>query len=367
MSGSRFAGRVEVVARAFAVRRRVRLRPRAPQRILIAHHLLLGDTLMLTPLLAKLRAQHPHADVAMTVPRPFAPLYATRPYGVRVLPFDPRASLRTLFDEDPFDLALVPGDNRYAWLAAAMRARHIVAFAGESLRKNWPVDEFVPYGDAPAAWGDLVAHLADGPAPRAYRTSDWASPPCHPFERPLARYVVLHVGASSPLKQWLPQRWSALAETLASRGVTPVWSAGPGEEALIAAVDRERRYHAYAGTLDLAQLWHLLKQADLLVAPDTGIAHLGRVVGVPSVALFGPGSATLCGAGDFWREARYRAVTVEPFPCRAQTILFRRNLDWVRRCGRSVDACPAHRCMPAIDVARVVAAIDSLFTQERIA
>ena len=36
-----------------------RVEPIEPRRILIAHHLLLGDTLMLTPLLAKLRASHP--------------------------------------------------------------------------------------------------------------------------------------------------------------------------------------------------------------------------------------------------------------------------------------------------------------------
>jgi putative hemolysin len=56
--GHRFAGRARVVARALA--RRVptlgrRKSPREPRRILIAHHLLLGDTLMLTSLAAKLR------------------------------------------------------------------------------------------------------------------------------------------------------------------------------------------------------------------------------------------------------------------------------------------------------------------------
>ena len=74
MSQSRFAGRVAVVARACALRRRVREAPRVPQRILIAHHLLLGDTLMLTALVAKLRANHPGADIAMTVPRAISPI-----------------------------------------------------------------------------------------------------------------------------------------------------------------------------------------------------------------------------------------------------------------------------------------------------
>jgi ADP-heptose:LPS heptosyltransferase len=98
----------------------------------------------------------------------------------------------------------------------------------------------------------------------------------------------------------------------------------------------------------------------VLIAPDTGVAHLGRIVGVPTVTLFGPGSAVICGAGDFFRDAPYRAVTIDPFPCRDQRVLFKRDIAWVRRCGRSVAECPQHLCMPAIDVAAVQAAISSL-------
>jgi hypothetical protein len=75
------------------------------------------------------------------------------------------------------------------------------------------------------------------------------------------------------------------------------------------------------------------------------------------VALFGPGSATISGAGEFWRDARYRAVTVSPFPCRDQRVLFKRELAWVRRCGRTLAECPHPRCMDAIDVDSVLAAI----------
>ena len=42
--------------------------------------------------LAKLRARHPAAEVVMTVPRAYATLYATRPYGVVAQPFDRRLS-----------------------------------------------------------------------------------------------------------------------------------------------------------------------------------------------------------------------------------------------------------------------------------
>jgi ADP-heptose:LPS heptosyltransferase len=358
---TRLHGRASVVMRALVLRGTRRLPPTDVRRVLIAHHLLLGDTLMLTPLIKKLREQHPQAELAMTLPRAYAPLYETRPYGVRALGWDPRHPAPHLFDEAPFDVAYVPGDNRYAWLAAAMRARWIVAFAGDRpIAKNWPIDSLRTYPRTPGAWGDLVATLVDGPAPAPFACGEWPAPPAAPFERPAGRYAVLHVGASSPLKRWAPERWRALAVWLAERGIAPVWSGGPGEESLIDACDPRGEYRSYAGRLDLAQVWHLIAEAALLVAPDTGIAHLGRVAGAPTVALFGPGSALICGAGAFWRHAPYRAVTVDPFACRDQTLLFKRDIDWVRRCGRSVAQCPAHLCMPAISDDMVRAAVVTL-------
>jgi ADP-heptose:LPS heptosyltransferase len=171
---------------------------------------------------------------------------------------------------------------------------------------------------------------------------------------------VLHVGASTPLKQWAPDRWRSLAEALAQRGLAIVWSAGPGEEGLVAQCDPEHRHPSVAGRLDLAQLWHLLAGAAVLVSPDTGVAHLGRTTFTPTVTLFGPGSAVICGPGRFWRNTPGRAVTVDPFPCRDQAILFRRDLAWVRRCGRSTRECDGPKCMQAIGVEPVLAAVDEL-------
>lgn len=56
---SRLPGRIRIFARALPrlIGKPWRRRPASVQRILIAHHLLLGDTLLLTPLVAKLRAQ----------------------------------------------------------------------------------------------------------------------------------------------------------------------------------------------------------------------------------------------------------------------------------------------------------------------
>lgn len=355
---SRFINQAEVVARALAARaKRPRTAPAKVRRILLAHHLLLGDTLMTTPLISKLRARYPEAEISMTVPRAIAPLYSTHPYGVRALPWDPRHANEALFAESRFDLAFVPGDNRYAWLAAAMDSRWIVAFRGDpNERKNWPIDQLRPYPDQPAAWGDMVATLLDGPAPAPFAATDWAAPVAKPFAAPTQPYAVLHVGASTTLKLWPADRWAALAAWLTSRGITPVWSAGRGEEEIIHASDPEGRLASYAGNLDLPQLWRLFANARLVVAPDTGVAHLARVTGAPTIALFGPGSATVTGAGDFWRDSPYRALTVDPFPCRDQRVLFRREIEWVRRCARTPAQCPEHLCMKAISLDAVISA-----------
>ena len=367
--GERFATRAAVVSRAIARRLAapgLAAAPAQPRRILVAHHLLLGDTIMLSPLLAKLRANHPDAEIAMTVPPATLPLYAARPWGVRALAFSPRdaSTVRPLLAQDPFDLAVVPGDNRHAWLAAAMGARHVVAHAGDApATKNWFVDEARPYRDAPAPWGDLVADLVDGKDPPPYARGDWPEPPAVAVDCPGGAYAVLHVGASTALKRWPAQRSAELAEALAGRGLAIVWSAGPGEEALVEACDPAHRHASTAGRLDIAQLWHLLARSALVVSADTGAAHLGRAAFAPTIALFGPGSAPLCGPGRFWRDAPWRALGEASFPCRDQTKLFRRDVAWVRRCARGTDECPEPRCMQAIGVPTVVAAADEFLAK----
>jgi ADP-heptose:LPS heptosyltransferase len=367
MAGSRAPMRVAGVALALARWGVGRQRPDAPRRILVLHHLLLGDTLMVTALLAKLRAQHPDAEIVMTVNRAFAPLYEGRPYGVRAHPFDPRdvGTFTSLLGEPRFDLAILPADNRWSWLARALGIRWIVGLARDRpAHKNWPVDELVPYSSTPSAFGDTAAALAPGTPAAPYEWGAWPAPEAADAPRFTGDYAVLHVGASSPLKLWPPDRWRALAAALAARGLAVVWSCGPGESAVLDAIAPSPRQARIAGTLSLPALWHVLARARLLVCPDTGIAHLGRIVGVPTVTLFGPGSAVICGPGAFFARMPGRAVTVDPFPCRDQTVQFFREVPWARRCERLYGDPPARcrqaKCMEAIAVAAVTAAAAEL-------
>ena len=318
---------------------------------------------MLAPLLAKARERYPDARIVMTVRPALLPLYATKPFGVEARPFDPRDrdTLDPLRLEGGFDLGLVPGDNRFSWLAAALDAAWILAFSGDRpAHKNWMVDEQVPYPDRPGAWSDMNGLLIDGPAPQPFHPSHWPAPPHAPFQRPAGRYAVLHVEASTPLKHWEDEKWLALADALSEKRLEVVWSAGRDGQALLDRIDPGKRFQAIGHRLDLAQLWHLVAGAALLVSPDTSVAHLGKLTFTPTVTLFGPSSAALFGKGDFWRDAPFREVTVPDFPCRDQQTLFKRRIEWVRRCQRSVQECAEPRCMRAISIEQVNGAAASL-------
>jgi len=340
-----------------------RARPRNPARILIAHHLLFGDTLCLTPLVAKCRERYPDAEICLTVPGMLAPIYASRPFDVRVISFDPRDanSLSAALGYTGFDLALIPGENRFAWLAQAMNAAWIVGFDGDRPGyKNWLLDERIPFPGWPWNWADAAALLVPGPAPGPYDPGVWPDPPYEPFDEPAGNYCVLHIGARNPLRNWLPQRWRELSRWVAACGLDPVWSAGAGEESILREVDPSGTWRSYAGRLSLAQLWRLLKGARLLVCPDTGVAHLGRVVGVPTVALFGPGSVALSGAGAYWRNSRYRAVAIEEVACRNQNLIFKREIPGMLRCVRFAPECTRNICMQEIALESVTGAAREL-------
>jgi ADP-heptose:LPS heptosyltransferase len=357
---ARTLNRMKSLGRALAtLRPAARTRPEDPRRILVLHELLLGDTLMLAALFARLRALYPRAQIHASVKPAFLPLFSARPYGVQAFEYterDPEA-MRSLEVAKGADLAIVPGENRDAVTARAVGAGWIVAFSqARPAWKNWTPDELIDFPAREANLADIFASLA-GPGPQLrYRPGDWPAPVAKPFSAPSGRYAVLHIGARSPLRYWPAERWSALAQKLSPR-YEIVWSAGPGEAHLVDQVDPQRRFAAYAGTLDLAQLWHLVAGADLMVTLDTGVAHLAKLTFTNTVCLFGPGSAPLLGRGEFFADAPFAEVTIPDFPCRDRHQLFKRDVLWVRHCARTLQECERPRCMEALTLDDVMRAV----------
>lgn len=106
-------------------------------------------------------------------------------------------------------------------------------------------------------------------------------------------YACINVGASLPQRRWPTERFAAVADGLAGRGLTPVLVGAPGEEALTAETAGQMRTPAVdlAGATSLGGLAALLAGARVTVTNDTGTSHLAAAVRAPSVVIFSASDA----------------------------------------------------------------------------
>ena len=148
--------------------------------------------------------------------------------------------------------------------------------------------------------------------------------------------VVLVPGASrrGAIKRWPLRHWLTLAERLRGRCQLR-WSLGPEEAALRAWLPEATGVPA----LPAAGLWTLaaaLRQADRVVAPDTGLLHLAVVLGVPVLGLYGGSDPVVAGlpAG----AGRILHTGIECSPCRERL-------------------CQRRQCLEELDPERVAAEI----------
>jgi heptosyltransferase-2 len=110
------------------------------------------------------------------------------------------------------------------------------------------------------------------------------------IERP-RRLALLAPGAAfGPTKRWLPERFGRLSDLLAQRGFGRAAVIGPGEEALGSAVAASARapLPVLGAELDSLNLGALFSLASVVVANDSGPAHLAAAAGTPVIAFFGP-------------------------------------------------------------------------------
>jgi HAD superfamily hydrolase (TIGR01662 family) len=152
-------------------------------------------------------------------------------------------------------------------------------------------------------------------------------------------YVVMHPGASVPARACPPERCAEMVDALAADGHRVVVTGGPTERSLTAAVARDVALDL-GGRTDLPQLAGLISRAGVVVAGNTGPAHLAAAVGTPVVSLFAP-------TVPFGQWGPYR-------------------VPWVRL-GPAAEACrntrattcpvPGHPCLTGITPQSVVAAV----------
>ncbi len=181
-----------------------------------------------------------------------------------------------------------------------------------------------------------------------------------PDSRPLTgneRYVVVHPGASVPARHPSADRTAAMIEALAAAGHRVVVTGSAAETALArpgpagnggpspagTRPDPRGRVVNLCGRTSLPLLASVLAKAEVVVAPNTGAAHLAAAVGTPVVSLFAPVVPAA-------RWAPYGVPSIllgdQEAPCADSR---------ARSCP-----VPGHPCLDQIESAAVVAAVTAL-------
>lgn len=391
------------------------LRPPAPTassraRILVVRPDHLGDLLVLTPALARLRRAYPTAEIVGLVGPWGVPVLATNPNLDRLIAWDfpwfdrrPRRSLTapylSLLDlsrvlrSEAFDLAIqfrpdfwwgalavrlagIPEQVGYdvptvrAFLTRAVPIVHRGHAADDNLRL---VENLVTAdrrrGDDPRAASRVVPEGSEVPTaagggggkPMASGSLDAPRLEFHPTAADRARadtllgppdgraLVAIQTGAGAPVKLWPVERLAAVGRALVERfRVRLVIVGGAAERDLVEQVARGVGGDAIrlAGITSLGELGAVLERCALVVGPDSGPLHLAVAVGTPTVHLYGPADPTRF--GPYGSAERHRVVQ-SPWPCcPCDQLAF------------SADELPLHACMARLEVEPVVAAASDL-------
>jgi ADP-heptose:LPS heptosyltransferase len=330
----------------------------------------LGDLLCGVPALRALRARLPHAHIALVTYAEMAPVVARWPHYVDELlafpghPGIPERPCGPDWDREwagfraaargRFDLALqCYGANAAAnEVTAALGARRTGGFfvpgawAPDDLEASVPYPEHLHEVDRHL---HLLAHL--GAPARGGRLELPVTPAEEESHRELLAaedlrpggYALLHPGATSPSRRWPLARLAAVAAGLAARGLAVAVTGVEDERPLVDELRRLARVPTLdlCGRTTLGGAAALVRDARLLVANDTGIAHVAAATGTPSVTVFLSGDPRRFGSRDPERH-RIARVQVECNPCHHLT-------------------CPIdHRCAGALTPDMVLAQVDAL-------
>ncbi len=127
--------------------------------------------------------------------------------------------------------------------------------------------------------------------------------------------VAIQPGASKPEKRWHQERFGILCQKLIKEKGAKILLLGSDAEAELIEHVRKfcpREHSLVFVGLNMRVVLALLQNCQLLIANDSGLMHLGAMVGTPLTAIFGPGSPQ---TSDPCIESSKKEIITKSFPC----------------------------------------------------
>jgi heptosyltransferase-2 len=285
--------------------------PAAVRRILIRANNWIGDVVMISPAVRAIREHYREARIAILAKSWVVETLRGSPFYDDLIEYEDRGAhrgiagrLRLVADlrRRRFDLAVLFQKAfeaaAFAFLAGARaRVGYATDLRGPLLTHPLPrpaegthnAEQFLAIARSlgcPVRDPFPVFHLDEEARRRAASLLESAG-----HDAPL---VALHPSASKTPRAWHPDRFGDLAARLARRtGARVVLLGGGGEEDLLARIATRipagRALVPPAG-LSIKTVGAILERCRLFVGNDSGPMHVAAALGVPTVAIFGPGS-----------------------------------------------------------------------------
>jgi len=264
----------------------------------------IGDTCNAVAVVQAIQARHPTARITWVIGKAESTLLQGLP-GVELVVFNKKAGfsayrkLRKELAGRTFDALLVmqlalranlvslciSAKRRIGYDKARSKELHSL-FINERIQpagKPHVLDSFRQFSSAldvplaPPCW-----HI-----PIARDDESWATSQLDTHHQ---RHLVIVPAASAAERNWLPERYAAVADYAYNRGFAVYICGGPGatEIALAQAVASHCKtpVRNLVGMSSLKQLFALIKQADMVIAPDTGPLHMAVAAGTPVIGLY---------------------------------------------------------------------------------
>ena len=358
-----------------------------PRRILVRGVNWLGDAVMTTPALLRLREKFPGAHIALLTPAKLRELWLNQPTVDEVIPFAPGEGIWSIGGKlraGKYDLALVlPNSPRSAlevflagipqrigyqrpWRNLLLTQAIAPRIGVVKMQKRSPaaIHDLIrkpkPQITPPASshqiheYLHLAARVGASPEPLEPQISVApgeveAAKRKFGLENITQPVFGLNPGAEyGPAKRWPIENFIAAARGIQQR-TNCIWLlfGGSGDVELAERIAAEIHPPSslphpqnLAGRTSLRELMSLLKVCRVLLTNDTGPMHVAAALGTPVVVPFGSTSPELTGPG-LQGDSRHRLLKSDA-PC---------SPCFLRECP--ID----FRCMNSISVARVVEAV----------
>ncbi|PYF83273.1 heptosyltransferase I [Marinomonas alcarazii] len=217
--------------------------------------------------------------------------------GVDVVEYDKKSgfsgllALRSQLKGQVFDVLLhLQWSIRASLVSRMIRAKRRIGFAlsHSRERQHWFVNEYAP---EPKGEHVLDSFLSIA----SVLGVDQPSLPCElslpaeTFGLP-AKYVVINPSASKAERNWTIEGYQAILDYLLAKGICPVMTGGPSQDEMDFAnsimADRAENVVNLVGKTPLDIMLSVLRNAALVISPDTGPAHMATLVGTPVLGLY---------------------------------------------------------------------------------